>query len=527
MIGLKLNGRYEVLEHLGEGATATVYKGLDTLLGREVALKILLPHVRDTTRKRFFQEAMAAARLNHPNIMAIHDRGDDNGRHYLVVEYVEGDSLTSYIPSAPDVVVSLGAQIGRALEYAHERDIIHRDIKPANIKVTPEGQVKIMDLGLARPRDGKRVTAPGMVIGTPAYISPEQAQGLELDRRTDLYSLGIVLYEMATGQLPFNADDITALMLQHVQQPPPPPRLLVPSLPVALERVILKSLEKQAARRFQTGRTMADALEACLANITPEAQRSATQPRRPEWAKTLQTDRLKEPQARRTAATGKPTIRIVMADDHTLLRRTLASYLEQQDDFVILAEAGDGDSALAQTLALMPDVLILDLNMPGKGGLDILPDLRAKAPNVKVLVLTGREDDHYILRALRTGAHGYVLKSTDEMKLVESIRKVVDDEMVLGRGIAEKVVGGLLGAQHDSQLTDVERKIVLHIARGYENDEISHNLNLGMTEMIETMARIMDKMNVRDRNAAALKALRSGIITLEDLHDLPPPPHEQ
>ncbi|MCU0511786.1 MAG: protein kinase [Anaerolineae bacterium] len=522
MIGTKLNGRYEVLEYLGEGATSTVYKGLDALLGREVALKVLLPHVRETTRKRFFQEAMAAARLNHPNIMAIYDRGDDNGRQFLVIEFVDGDALTSYIPSAPEVVVSLGAQIARALDYAHERDIIHRDIKPANIKVTPDGQVKIMDLGLARPRDGKRVTAPGMVIGTPAYISPEQAQGLELDRRTDYYSLGIVLYEMATGQLPFNADDITALMLQHVQQPPPPPRLVVPTLPVGLERVILKSLEKQASRRFQTGRAMAEALVAALPEGKPAADDKATAPQRPEWAKTLQADRLKSPQA---GGAGR-TIRIIMADDHTLLRRTLASYLEQQEGLVILGEAGDGDSALAQTLALQPDVLILDLNMPGKGGLDILPDLREQAPNVKVLVLTGREDDIYILRALRAGAHGYVLKSTDEVKLVESIRKVMDDEMVLGRGVAEKVVGGLLGNDELKKLTDRDIKILLHVARGYENDEIGARLGLGITAMIEAMAALMNKLDVRDRNSAALKALRTGIITLEDLHDLPPPPSE-
>lgn len=520
MIGTKLNGRYEVVEYLGEGATSTVYQGLDTLLGREVALKVLLPHVRESTRKRFFQEAMAAARLNHPNIMAIYDRGEDNGRHFLVIEFVDGDPLTQYIPSSPEVVVALGSQIARALDYAHERDIIHRDIKPANIKVTSEGQVKIMDLGLARPRDGKRVTAPGMVIGTPAYISPEQAQGLELDRRTDYYSLGIVMYEMATGQLPFNADDITALMLQHVQQPPPPPRLVVPTLPVALERVILKSLEKQASRRFQTGRAMAEAIQATLPNAGAAGPEDATIPGRPEWAKTMQADRVKQPG--RPGPGGK-TIRIVMADDHTLLRRTLASYLEQQDGFVVLAEAGDGDSALTQTLALKPDVLILDLNMPGKGGLDILPDLRQQAPDVKVLVLTGREDDIYILRALRAGAHGYVLKSTDEVKLVESIRKVMDDEMVLGRGVAEKVVGGLMGRNDAKQLSEQEMKVLLHIARGYENDEITDKLNIGMTAMIEVMANIMNKLEVRDRSAAALKALRTGLITLEDLHDLEPP----
>ncbi|MFQ3674195.1 MAG: serine/threonine-protein kinase, partial [Aggregatilineales bacterium] len=206
LIGQKLNGRYEVRSYLGEGATSTVYKGLDTYLNREVALKVLLPHVRETTRKRFFQEAMAAAQLNHPNIMAIYDRQEDNDRSYLVIEYVDGEALTEYIPATPEMVVRLGAQIANALAYAHERDIIHRDIKPANIKVTPDGQIKIMDLGLALPREAMRVTAPGMVIGTPAYISPEQAQGLPLDRRTDIYSLGIVLFEMATGELPFNAE---------------------------------------------------------------------------------------------------------------------------------------------------------------------------------------------------------------------------------------------------------------------------------------------------------------------------------
>ncbi|MCA9886073.1 MAG: serine/threonine protein kinase, partial [Anaerolineae bacterium] len=242
MIGKKLNQRYEIVAHIGEGATSVVYLGRDTLLGRDVAIKVLLPHVKEATRTRFFQEANSAAQLNHPNIMALYDRGKDFDRDYLVVEYIDGDSLAAYVPSVPELVVALGAQIARALHYAHEREIIHRDIKPANIKVTPHGQVKIMDLGLALPREAIRVTAPGMVIGTPAYISPEQAQGHELDQRTDIYSLGIVLYEMVTGQLPFNADDITALLLQHVQQPAPPPRLIKPNIPPALEHVILKTL---------------------------------------------------------------------------------------------------------------------------------------------------------------------------------------------------------------------------------------------------------------------------------------------
>lgn len=516
--GTKFNDRYEIMRLIGEGATSAVYLGKDDLLGREVALKVLHPHVRDTTRKRFFQEAMAAAHLNHPNIMAIYDRGSDDQRHFLVVEYVRGEPLTHYIPGEPQVLVALGMQIARALHYAHERDIIHRDIKPANIMVTPDGQVKIMDLGLALPREAKRVTAPGMVIGTPAYISPEQARGKDLDRRTDIYSLGIVLYEMATGQLPFDADDITALLLQHVQQKPPPPRLIEPDLPIALENVILKTLEKERNRRFQNADILADALQAALPGGRRTPDDSATLPSRPDWMKTRQTDRLQgDPEIMRRRS---QIVRVVLADDHTLLRRTLSNYLESNDRIMVVDQAGTGDEALAATLEHQPDILLLDLNMPGRGGLDVLPDLRDQAPHVKVLVLTGRDDDLYIMRALRAGAHGYVLKSTEETELIETIRKVLNGDLVLGRGIAEKVVGGLLGNRRSDDLNEEEMDVLLHIAAGYSNEEIGQKLGLEMTRLIELNASLLDKMGVRDRNAAALKALRTGLILVEDLHQL-------
>lgn len=222
MIGRTIHNRYEVIELLGDGSTASVYRARDKKLDREVALKILLPHVKETVRLRFHQEARSVARLNHPGIMALYDISQDNS--YLIVELVEGYTLTHYIPCDIPVAVELTRQIASALHYAHEHGFIHRDIKPANIKVTESGQVKLMDLGLALPRENAtRVTAEGMIIGTPAYLSPEQAQGLPLDRRTDIYSLGVVLYEMLTGQLPFASDDIPALLLQHVKQPPPPP----------------------------------------------------------------------------------------------------------------------------------------------------------------------------------------------------------------------------------------------------------------------------------------------------------------
>lgn len=521
MIGRKLRNRYEISEHLGDGSTATVYKALDTRLGRDVALKMLLPHVRDTTRKRFFQEATAAAALNHPNIMSIHDIDEDDERPFLVVEYVEGVSLAHYIPSAGNVVVDLGKQIALALQYAHERQIIHRDIKPANIKVTPQGQIKIMDLGLALPREAKRVTAQGMVIGTPAYLSPEQAQGLKLDHRTDIYSLGIVLYEMATGQLPFNADDISALLLQQVKQPAPPPRLIAPDLPLALENAILKALEKNPGRRFQTCGAMATALDAVFARDIPadSSGRSSSQ-----WVETLHGEREAAPQA---APRPKPALRVILADDHTILRKTLVSFLETRDDFVVVAEAADGESALQQTLAILPDVLLLDLNMPGKGGLDILPTIRSKAPQVKVLVLTGREEEAYIVRALRVGAHGYILKSADESELVDALQKVAQGQLVLGRGVTEKIVNVVSADMvNKDPLDDTERKVLMYVAAGFANDAIARELGLTVPVVIEALAASMDKLKAPDRNTAALSALRRGFILLEDVHNLNQPSGE-
>lgn len=505
-VGNTVGDRYQVLDHLGDGSTATVYKAMDTHLKRTVALKVLLPHVRDSTRERFFQEATSAAQLNHPNIMTIYDIDKSNiDQPFLVVEYVDGDLLTEYIPTSPEQVVTFGMQIALALEYAHEREIIHRDIKPANIKVTPDHQVKIMDLGLALPRTGKRVTATGMVIGTPAYLSPEQAQGHPLDRRTDIYSLGIVLYEMVTGQLPFDADDIAALLLQQVRQAPPPPRLVEPDIPIGLETVILRALEKKPDRRFQSCRTFAEALRESLRMGTTTTDE--TLPHRPAGL-----DKLIQEQR---------TIRLVLADDHNILRKTLASFLEGTPGFVVVAEAADGEAALRQTLNLLPDVLLLDLNMPIKGGLDILPIIREKAPSVKVLVLTGREENGYIVRALRAGANGYILKSAEESELVDAIKSVMDGNLVLGHGVAEKVVTGMLNPGINARdLNDVERQVLVHVAAGYHSEEIVDATGLALTHVIEAIASAMNKLNAQDRNAAAIQALRRGDILLEDIQHL-------
>lgn len=507
MIGRKLGNRYEIIRHVGEGSTATVYLAKDTRLGREVALKVLLPHVQDSARKRFFQEANAAAQLNHPNIMGLFDMDDEKGTHYLVVEYVDGVSLSKYIPAPIETVIDYGVQIARALHYAHENGVIHRDIKPANIQVTSEGKIKIMDLGLALPRQAVRVTAHGMVIGTPAYLSPEQAQGLSLDRRTDIYSLGIVLFEMATGELPFNADDIGALLLQQVKQAPPKPSSLNPEIAPALENVILRTLEKKPERRFQTAEALANALEAVMPMST---------------ADTSESTGVEAPRRTATVQFHKRTIRVLIADDHNIIRKTLTTFLEQRDDIVVVGEASDGEEALRQTTALLPDVLILDLNMPGKGGLEVLPRIRQEASSVKVLVLTGREEDWYIVQALRAGANGYLMKSGDEEELLEGIERVMQGQLVLGQGVPERMVDGMIGKKSEAStsLTESERQVLLYIAAGYTNDEIAQKLSMPLPNLIETLAQCMNKLGAKDRHAAALKALRQGLISLDMLHEL-------
>jgi DNA-binding NarL/FixJ family response regulator/tRNA A-37 threonylcarbamoyl transferase component Bud32 len=507
MIGRKLGERYEVQELIGEGATAAVYRGLDTRLQRTVAVKIMLPYVDKTTRQRFQREALSAARLNHPNIMAIYDVGEEDNQPYLVIEHIEGRPLFAFIPSPPDAVAEFGRQICLALDYAHRQDLIHRDIKPANIHITPNGQVKLMDFGLAITREAKRLTATGRIIGTPAYLSPEQAQGLPLTPQTDIYSTGVVLYELVTGALPFDADDIGVLLLQQVKKPPRPPSELAPDIPLELERAILKALAKQPEERFESARVMAAALAASV----------------PKTEDTVDTTVAEgEPEAEATPGKRKPgMIRVALADDHRMLRASLAMFLEENEAIQVVGEADDGRAALEVVREQQPDVLLLDLNMPGVSGLDILPDLRATWPDIKVLVLTGRDEDTYIMRALRAGAHGYILKTTGEDELVQAVRDVVAGHLVLGHGVAERVAQALMAqtAGRATELSALERTILLGIASGQTNDQIAERLRIVPQLVAEQLILLIEQLGAKSRTEAALIALRRGLIMLEDLHN--------
>jgi DNA-binding NarL/FixJ family response regulator/tRNA A-37 threonylcarbamoyl transferase component Bud32 len=514
MIGQTLNNRYKALELIGEGATAAVYRGMDTRLQRIIAIKVLLPYVDETTRKRFQREALSAARLNHTNIMAIYDVSGDEKQPYLIIEYIEGRPLFSFIPSKPDVVIEFGRQICMALDYAHRQNLIHRDIKPANIHITPNGQVKIMDFGLAITGETKRLTATGRIIGTPAYLSPEQAQGLKLTHHTDIYSTGVVLYELVTGVLPFDADDIGVLLLQQVKKDPKPPSDIMPDIPLSLERAILKSLAKKPSERFETAGAMAAALA------------GSGQPREATVDAVAVPASDEEPAAApESEAAPAPTqtsdvIRVALADDHRILRASLALYLDDTPNIAVIGEADDGAQALDIVREKHPDVLLLDLNMPGTSGLAILPEIRSSWPDVKVLILTGRDEDSYIMRALRAGAHGYMLKTAEEQELVQAVQDVVKGRLILGHGVAERVVQGLMAKDtpNEQPLSDLDHAILTGVAAGMTNDQIAERLNIDPQLVAAQLVVIIDQLGASSRVEASLIALRQGLIALEDLH---------
>jgi len=264
--GRTLDGRYEVQRELGRGGMARVYRGTDTVLGRPVAVKVLSAQYTDDANfvTRFRREAQAAARLNHPNLVQVYDTGSDDGVHYIVMEYVDAKTVADSLSSGhimPDRAVELAEAVCEALAVAHAHGVIHRDVKPANIMVTRNGQVKVTDFGIARVTSNETVAQTAVVLGTASYLSPEQAQGGPIDQRSDLYSLGCVLYEMLTGRPPFTADSPVAVASKHVLEQATPPSRLNPDITPQLDAVVMRALSKNPDNRYQDAAEMRTDLE--------------------------------------------------------------------------------------------------------------------------------------------------------------------------------------------------------------------------------------------------------------------------
>lgn len=264
-------GRYEVLAILGRGAMGIVYKAADPVLNRIVAVKTinlsLDPDLRNEYESRFQQEAKAAGSLSHPAIVTIYDLGKTGDLAYIAMEFLDGQELQDLISTAQRLPVkqamSIAAQVAGGLGYAHQHGIVHRDIKPANIMVLKDGVAKITDFGIARMRASEVRTQTGMRLGSPKYMSPEQVLGQRVDHRTDIFSLGVMLYEMLTGKAPFGGNSLEALMYQTVNTVPLPPSRINPDVPEMLDLILAKMLEKQAGNRYQLAAELASDLREC------------------------------------------------------------------------------------------------------------------------------------------------------------------------------------------------------------------------------------------------------------------------
>jgi len=271
-------GRYEIERELGKGSMGVIYRAHDPQIDRVVALKVLRHDrvISEEFVQRFFKEAKAIGRLSHPSIVTVYDVGRDLGTIYIAMEFLEGTPLDGVIQKkrlSLEEIVDLGAQVAEGLDYAHRQRVVHRDIKPGNIVLTPTGQAKITDFGIARIEDPSAVqqTQAGEILGTPSYMSPEQVLGQPVDGRSDLYSLGVILYELSTGVRPFRGNNMAATFRAITQDAPVEPAKKDPTVSPALSELIMKSLKKLPDQRFQTGKAMAEALKACLKEEEAEA----------------------------------------------------------------------------------------------------------------------------------------------------------------------------------------------------------------------------------------------------------------
>jgi len=292
-------GRYEVVDELGQGAMATVYEAFDPSINRRLAVKVLRPDrcTDDEYRYRFLREARAAGNLSHPNIATVYDVGEADGHPYMAMELLTGPTLEEVMrpaqPMPPKEVVAIALQLAKALDYAHQHGVVHRDVKPANIVLVDEQRtVKLTDFGIAHLEtpEATKHTQMGTMLGTPQYMSPEQVQGEPVDGRSDLFSLGVILYQLITGQMAFTSETLTSLLVEILHQTPVPIRRIAPRTPPALQKIVDRLLQKRPEKRYRSSAELLDALR-CLLRDLDEKEREAGEPRiiplRVKWAASM------------------------------------------------------------------------------------------------------------------------------------------------------------------------------------------------------------------------------------------------
>lgn len=448
-------GKYEITGELGKGAMGTVYRGRDPVIHRDVALKVLRksqldPEDAPSLLERFKREAQAAGKLNHPNIVAIYEYGEDNDYAFIAMECVAGKSLRDHLVGGyrpelrdfPEILV----QLLEGLEYSHSRGVVHRDIKPANVLISEMGVAKISDFGIAR-LEASHLTMMGEVLGTPFYMPPEQFNGEAVDERSDIYSAGVIVFEVLTGQRPF--DGTTASLVRKVlSEPPPTPSSIEPRLTPALDRVILQALSKKPENRFPSARGFLQALHAAFDNRPIDALErtpwgASVEDTMPSGSGTVvaRLGALRKSLTQAPAGTaeavpkaqgedfGAPKAgggrkpRVLFVDDEERVVNALRAIFR---DTYEVETATSGEAALALVRADRFHVIVSDQRMPGMLGVDFLREAKAFSPNAVRILLTGYSDLAAIVGSVNDGeVYRFVSKPWNQDDLLSTVGEAV------------------------------------------------------------------------------------------------------
>jgi eukaryotic-like serine/threonine-protein kinase len=384
-------GNYRLLDRLGAGGMGEVWRAEDTRLMRQVAIKILSERIANDPewKARFLREARTIAQMNHPNIATIYSIEQEADKFFIAMELVEGESLSTVMargPLEPVEAVRIIRQVAEALAEAHDKGIVHRDVKPDNVILGKRG-VKVLDFGIAKQitstSDAPTLTQAGLIVGTPFYMSPEQALGRPVDARSDLFSLGVVLYEAVAGKRPFEGESVTETMMNIIMQEPPELPAIAPKVPAALNEIVTRALQKKPERRYGSAGEMVDAL-----SRIDFKQPAARPPQRPPK---IDAPTVTMPSAPQPAQAPIPGQRALIADDDPVTRYLIANILGQRR--IAFDEAGNGADAVKQLKVHEYTLVFLDLLMPridGWGVIDFLRRSKTKAP--RIFVITGVRD---------------------------------------------------------------------------------------------------------------------------------------